>query len=306
MRRDGGQAAPAGSPRRWVFTLLFGLWLSEWVLQWSDLFGEYGSVVSWLWLAGLVWFAVRSLAATRLPVGLVVWLWMAAILAVSLVRALWIGHGAPAELIEHRADFEELLRQFPTDSHDDFRRLAHAFDILSVPAVAALVGAAFAAIELLLVAASLAIGDGLRASEARVRVLPRLGLAVLQLPTLLLVPALGVGVIAGLLAMTTTTLVAPDGGFPPEVTAVLASVEAGFWPILGFGAACWALGAVHLRRLFALADGGALTRVILALFALAPGLALLADEPGIGWRAAMIVWIALQLALVVAARPRKG
>jgi hypothetical protein len=301
--RDGARAARGGSPRRWIYTLLFGLWLSEWVLHWSDVFGERGDLVFWLWLAGLVLFAVRSLSRTRLPVGVVVWLWMAAILAVSLVRALWIGHGAPGELFADPAAFEQMLRDIPPDAHGDFHQLAQIARVLSVPAVAAIAGAVLAGLEIFIVAASLAIGDSLRDAPARVRLLPRLGLAALQLPTLLVVPALGIGAIAGLLAVSTTTLVPPAGGVPEEATIVLATVDANSWAILGVGAACWALGAIHLRRLLGLADGGLVTRLVLALFALAPGAVLFADEPGVVWRAAILAWIVLQLGALAVARP---
>lgn len=285
------------------FVALIGLWLSEWLLQWSDALGPLTEPIAWLWLAGLVVLVVRSRIRTRLPAAVVVWAWMAALLAVAAFRAWWLARGGPLTDVVHAPEFFELLREFPAHTHTDFQRLAQLFDVLATPLAIGFTGGIVAAFEIAVVGLALAIARRLRDyPPPRVGLLARLAVVLLQIPTLLLVPALGHAMLAGTIAGLSPDFVTAA---PPEATRTLAELRAHLGPILGLAIAGWALGAVHLRRLLALADGGRVTRLVLALFAALPAALVVAARPGVGPTIAVLLWAAVQLALLgLACRPR--
>jgi hypothetical protein len=287
------------SARRWLVALVLALWLSEWLLTWTSHLGVIGEALSWVWLAGLVILVGRSLARTRLPVGPVVWAWMAALLGVTIFRAWWLARAGPLPLFSDPAELERVMRELPASSHADFRWLAQLLELLMTPLAIGLVGAVIAAVEIAIITVALAIGQGARdGPPARVGLLPRIAVATLQLPTLLVIPALGLALVGGTLA----GLGAPPTGLDERTLAVIAGLERAAGPALAVGLGLWLLGTIHLRRLLALADGGRLTRLALAGFSILPA-ALIVIRPGVGWTALLLVWVALQLAALGLARP---
>lgn len=281
--------------------LLLLLWLSEWLVHWTGELGVVGDALSWLWFAALVILAGRSLARTRVPAPLVVWAWMLAILGVAAFRTWWLSGTIPTPIFDP-AEFEQFLRDFPGDRQAEFRELARIVEVMLPALVVGLASALVAIVEFAVVCFALAIGHGLRDVPARVAVLPRLAVAALQLPTLLLLPTIGVSLVSGVIAGLTV----PAADLPPAGLAIQADLQAAVWPALGLGLVCWCLGAVHLGRLLALADGGRLNRLVLALFALLPGLVVLTG-PGPVWSALLLIWVALQLvALGLARAPQRA
>jgi hypothetical protein len=290
-------------PRRSLLALALAVWLSEWLFAWTSALGVVGDALSWLWLAGLVVLAGRSLTRTRIPASVLVWMWMAAILGVTIFHAWSIARAGPIAMFSDAAALEQILRDLPAEAHGELRWLANLLDLI-VPTVAVgLALAAVASLEIVLVALGLAIGRHTRDAPARIGLAPRLAVTALQLPTLLLLTGLGVALLAGTIAGLLFAAGLPPAALDDRTLAVTAAVRANVGPLLAVGLGLWSLGVIHLRRLLALRDGGRFTRVVLAAFALLPA-ALVLTRPGPGWSLLLLAWAALQLAALASARPR--
>lgn len=275
--------------------IVIALWLGEWLLHWTRFLGPLEQPLGWLWLAVFLVLVARTRTRTRRSDAQLTWLWMLAILLATTFSTTLLAWTEDLTLVTPE-DLATLELQLPAEARDHLHRAATWLNLLAPPLVAGLAGALLTAFDTLLVGLGLALGRLVGDVPApRVGKLPRLALALLQLPTLLLLPAIGVALIAGTIAI----FIHPQLGIRPELVALRPQL----WQAILVGAALWCLGAVHLARLLRLADGRPLTRTILALFAVLPAAGLLALRPGLTTSATILAWLALQLAALTLARP---
>lgn len=279
-----------GSPRIWP-AALFALWLLEWIAGVSAHLGPLAGTIGLLWLCGLVVFVFVSRRRGR-P-ALHTWGWMLAVLAVTAVRALWLGDAG--------------LRIFTEVLRDADPRLVAAlvvrpeFTVADAVATSGVHGLAIGLaglVEATFIAATSGLADllGGRREPARVGLLPRLAVTLLQAPVFLALMGLGLAVLAGALG----TLAHPDAAAAAPKVDLRESMA-----LLGLlGGAAWALAVLHLRRLQQLARGGPANRWILGAFALAAALTVaFASGPSPGGLACALAWLVLQVAALRWARP---
>ena len=284
---------PRSAASRGLFVVI-ALWLSEWLQHWTRFLGPLEQPLGWLWLAVFLVLVARTRSRTRRSDAQLAWLWMLAILLATTFSTTILAWTEDLTLVTP-ADLAVLELKFPAEARDQLHLAAEWLNLLAHPLVAGLAAALLTAFNTLVVGLGLTLGRLVgELPAARVGKLPRLALALLQLPTLLLIPAIGVALIAGTIAM----LVHPQLLTRPELVALRPQL----WQVIFVGAALWSLGAVHLARLLRLADGRPLTRTILALFAVLPAAGLMALRPGLTASATILAWLALQLAALALAR----
>ncbi|MEZ4453985.1 MAG: hypothetical protein R3B09_31295 [Nannocystaceae bacterium] len=285
--------ASGPGPRRRLWTAaLFVLWLLEWVLGWSEHLGPLTGVIELLWLCGLAYFVIEGRSG-RLPRALHTWGWMLAVLAIAALRALWIGD---AGLLL----FTEIAREADPAwiSELAHRREFTAADAVATSLILGLVIGLAGLVEAAIIAAMSKVGDLFRERRepARVGLLPRIAVTALQAPIFLALMGFGLACLAGALG----TLAHPGS----DVARPGADLRGWIEVIALVGGGAWALAVVHLRRLEALAAGGAASRWILAAFALAGALAwAAASGPSPGGVALAALWLIAQLGALRWARP---
>lgn len=287
-----------GAIVRWGWLGLgFLLWVSEWIFSWSSWLGPVGVVVSLLWFIGLGYFVLASRSG-RLPRALHTWGWMAAVLAIAALRAWWVGDEGLlffAAMIRE-AGLEEVaqLAAQPAFAQREFAAYDSLVTSMLVGALIGLVGA----IEAVIIAVTSWVGDLLREDrvKARVGLLPRITVFLLQAPIFVVMIAGGLAAGAGAIG----TIAHPRA----EMTGRFAELGDFVQLCAVVGVAAWVLAVVHLGRLHALAAGGRGTRVLLGLFAVAgaAGLAVIAESV-LGYVASAL-WLVLQVAALRWARPK--
>src|SRR5580704_4002179 len=267
--------------KRGAIAIAAALWLLEWVTGWSAHLGDtLGSVIGLVWLVMFGYFVVVSRQG-KIPRALHTWGWMTAVLVVSVARAWWIGVSA-----ERSHVFAELAAHFPgippIDPQERKVEIAIVDALFSVVAVGFVVGLV-GAFEASIIGVTSWFADRFRADREppRVGLVSRLAIMVLQAPIFVGVMAIGLAAVGG------ATDLAPG--------------------IAGFGVAVWALATFHLGRLYALARGGLVNRVVLAAFGIAAVVALVAfGARSVSAVVTLVVWLGLQLVAIRFARPRGG
>ncbi|MEZ4382565.1 MAG: hypothetical protein R3A79_14605 [Nannocystaceae bacterium] len=268
---------------------LFALWLVEWVYPWSSLLGPLEGVVEVLWWLGLAYFVLESRTG-RAPTIVHTWAWMSAVLVISVLRAWVLGAEGLMlfrRMLEDAGEPASALLELPGMAADDA--------LLTSLMLGLLIGVA-GAFEAAVIGAMSWVGDLFRERReaARVPLAPRLAVILLQAPIAAALVCVGLAAIAGAIGNTAHPESAVPG-WQEEMMLVL----------LGGGAAAWFFGVVLVRRLSALASGGRLSRLLLALFAVfgAAGVALWGGLR-VGPVVFALVWAGLQLAAIRWARPR--
>ncbi len=279
-----------GSPRIWP-AALFVLWLLEWIAGVSAHLGPLAGAIGLLWLGGLVVFVFATRRRGR-P-ALHTWGWMFAVLVVAAARALWLGDAG--------------LRPFTEVLRDADPRLVAAFvvhpefTVADAVATSAAHGLAFGLaglVEATIIAATSGLADllGGRREPARVGLLPRLAVTLLQAPVFLALMGLGLATLAGALG----TLAHPDASAASPKVDLRESMAL----LALLGGVAWTLAVLHLRRLEQIARGGRTNHWVLGAFALAAALAVaFASGPSPGGLACALAWLVLQLAALRWARP---
>jgi|HubBroStandDraft_6_1064221.scaffolds.fasta_scaffold133254_3 hypothetical protein len=283
--------------KRGAIAIAAALWLLEWVTGWSAHLGDtLGSVIGLVWLVMFGYFVVVSRQG-KIPRALHTWGWMTAVLVVSVARAWWIGVSA-----ERSHVFAELAAHFPgippIDPQERKVEIAIVDALFSVVAVGFVVGLV-GAFEASIIGVTSWFADRFRADREppRVGLVSRLAIMVLQAPIFVGVMAIGLAAVGGATDLATHAT-RPD---TPETVRALAP------GIAGFGVAVWALATFHLGRLYALARGGLVNRVVLAAFGIAAVVALVAfGARSVSAVVTLVVWLGLQLVAIRFARPRGG
>lgn len=285
-------AASGSGQRRALKAGLFGLWILEWILGWSSWLGPLEGIIEVVWFLGLAYFVLESRSG-RLPRALHTWGWMGAVLGIVVLRALWVGD-------EGLLFFSELAREAGEAGWEPVLARGEwiAVDSLATSMILGLAIGALGLMEAAIIAAMSRVGDLFRerAEAPRVGLLPRLAVTLLQAPIFLGLMGVGLTAVAG--AFGADAHPGRDAGRPEVDTAGL------LWIVRGVGLGAWVLAVVHLRRLEALAAGGAVTRLLLGLFALAAAAAwIVAAGLDLGSLALALLWLGLQIAAIRWARP---
>ncbi|MCA9660275.1 MAG: hypothetical protein KC486_18170 [Myxococcales bacterium] len=267
---------------------LFALWLLEWIYPWSALLGPLEGVVELAWWLGLGYFVLETRTGRTPPI-LHTWGWMGAVLGISILRAWVIG-------VEGLMLFQMLFAEAGyTESPSEIAAFAEGDALVTSLFVGLLIGFA-GAFEAAVIGVVSWVGDLFRERReaARVGLAPRLAVMVLQAPIAAALVCAGLAAVAGAIGNTAHPESAVPG-WQEDMMVVLLSA--------GIGA--WFLGVLLVRRLSALASGGRLNRVLLALFAVA-GSASVAVLGELSVRSVLlaILWATLQLAAIRWARPR--
>jgi hypothetical protein len=272
--------------KRAAIGLVALLWLLEWVFGWTQHLGKLGEGISLIWLTLLGYFVVET--RHRLPRAVHTWGWMFALLVVSVVRAWWIG-------TDGLGLFSELVKQLPQSGHhltkDDVEMMDALFDVMISGVVVGIAGA----LEALIIAVTSWFADRFRTDRQppRVDLLSRLVVFVLQVPIFLVLMGTGFAAIGGATVLATHGIPANQAGVGDFVP----------W-IAGFGLAGWVLATFHLERLYALANGSAINRLVLAVFAIAAaGGAIALGAHSVKGIAVLVVWVAAQLLTLRFASP---
>jgi hypothetical protein len=274
--------------KRAAVALAAVLWLLEWVFGWSQHLGKLGDLISTAWLALFAYFVFES-RLWRIPRAVHTWMWMIALLVVSVVRAWWLGGS------DELGFFKGLAEQFPQSrhhlTHEDVAILDAFFDVMLVGAAVGIAGA----VEGAIIALTSWIADGFRKGRepARVDLLLRIIVVALQAPIFLVVMGTGFAAIGGATVLATHEL--------PGTASDLRSYVP--W-IAGYGLAAWAFATFHLGRLFALARGSRINRTLLALIGIAAAVTVVAlGAHGVRAIAGLVIWVAMQLLALRFATP---
>jgi hypothetical protein len=278
MKRTGGLAIA-----------LFVAWVLEWVSGFGTGVSSIDLVIAVAWLVGCGYFVIASRARLSRTAHAVAW--MLAIVAITIVRALWVGwwnrgDGILAEIARTMPPPDDLGS--PTD-------LAFA-DAIVTSIVIGFVYGLLGAVEAVLVAVFGWIGDlaDAKRTPPQVAFLPRLAVVVLQLPVYAIVTAVGLGAVAGVAA-----------GFGQAGSQVVLAGD-NIAPVVATGVACCAVATLHVLCLRALDQGSRLVRAFLGC----AGVVVAVAVAVIAWpnlRAIVVtaIWCVAQLAALRWARPTR-
>ncbi len=273
--------------------MLFALWSLEWVFSWSSALGWVAAPLQLAWWVGLAYFVVAT-RRLRAPGWLRTWLWLAAALAVTVARAVWIGEAglslfsALFDTPETRALGEHLL------AHEGVR----AFDAVFTSMFLGLLVGFYGACEAVFIAIAgglTALLDGSRRA-ARVGWVKRAAVVLVQGPMVFLLLFAGLSAIAGALGAwvhpeSTAAGARPIAQLPGQVAAI--------------GVGLWALALAQLRWFAVLARGRVGARLCLGALGLAVTATLVyltgPDARGV---ALGLVWLIVQVGALAWARPR--
>lgn len=254
------------------------LWSVDWIFGATLYLGTVGEYLHLASYAAFFYFVVASRIA-NIPRWIHTWGWMSAVLVVTIIRA-WIG--GDRLLLDGASLWFETL---PESMSPQWQESVALVRTMLLGQASGVLGGG----DALIVVLGCWLGDRLREDrkQARVPLLPRLVVLLLQMPILFIVLTLGLAGIGGQVALWTR-----------HVADQNTSYASGFFLAVSFG--IWALGVFHYMGLRALARGRLPVRLMLGLVA-ALSAALVVSIDG-GW-IATIAWFLVQIAALVWARP---
>jgi hypothetical protein len=268
--------------------VLFLAWIIEWITGFNTGVTVIDRVIGLASLAAYGYFVINSREKLSRSAHAIVW--MLAIIAIAIVRALLLGWWLRGDGL-----MMEIARMAPAP-HDlgDKADLALADAIFTSCLLGFVYGVAGAA-ESMLASVFGWIGDLLQdRTPSRVPFLPRLAVVVLHMPLYCIVCSIGLGALAGIAA-----------GFGQSGAHVIAAGGV-LAAVIAVGIAGCVIATVQVICLRALVDGGRLPRLLLGGFSVVAYLALVVMTwPSLRVIVVATIWCGAQLAALRWARPSR-